>query len=350
MSRTLVIAFALGALAGGQTEQPQTLPDPPYIGFRVDDNRLIAMIKVDIQPSLPELRAGLSAPPAARFGYQYIDPPPGWHEALVDRARALGLRTVHAAPGHTFTADIDRVVVGNHQCSDAIGVLLRVTPDRSSEFAALSTKYFLVDAATRSSVDPGTASRVSIAPRPVLADDVRRALESKLNQLLARELPRVQQEAGDELVRHAANPVDYHQKWARERREVDDALAGGRGRLSYDVQAFSLSPDKTPVYFVRAYWMVGARQGFAASLWLRGQALEMIWTNLRPASWLRMFEFQGKVDNEQLGLVLNVFDQDGDGWGEILFAHGGYEAMTLQLLKYSASGLDPAGLDYAHGC
>ena len=90
-----------------------------------------------------------------------------------------------------------------------------------------------------------------------------------------------------------------------------------RASVSYAVvQAFRLGPNNT-VYFVRAEWLVKGRQGFAASLWLRTEPrVEVIETNVKPASWLRTFEFQGRTRRENLGLVLNVFDRDRDGWGE----------------------------------
>jgi len=128
-------------------------------------------------------------------------------------------------------------------------------------------------------------------------------------------------------------------------------MRGGRGKLTYDIQSFRLAPDGVPIHFVRAEWAVQRRQGFAASLWLRGEELvEVIQTNLRPASWLRMFEFQGKVAREHLGLILNTFDRDHDGWGEVLLAQGGYEGMSISLLEYSPTGFEPTGIEYAYGC
>jgi len=59
---------------------------------------------------------------------------------------------------------------------------------------------------------------------------------------------------------------------------------------------------------------------------------------------------QGSVAHEHLGLVLNVLDRNGDGWGEVLMAQGGYESMSLSLVEYSASGFHPTGIEYAYGC
>jgi hypothetical protein len=81
-----------------------------------------------------------------------------------------------------------------------------------------------------------------------------------------------------------------------------------------------------------------------------GQPLEVVDTNLRPASWLRTFEFQGKVAREHLGLILNVFDRDHDGWGEVLLARGGYESMGLSVLEYSPTGFQPSGIEFGFGC
>ena len=122
------------------------------------------------------------------------------------------------------------------------------------------------------------------------------------------------------------------------------------GKRQYDVQAFQLGPGD-PVYFVRAEWLVEGRQGFAASLWLRTEPrVEIIEANVRPASWLRMFVFQGRITRDHLGLVLNVVDRNRDGWGEVLFLESGYEGFSISLRQYSAAGFTPTGLAYGGGC
>ena len=143
-------------------------------------------------------------------------------------------------------------------------------------------------------------------------------MESALDELLARELPRVRSDAAPELLKMEASSVGYPRSWARELRRVETAMERHEGKREYAVQAFRLGPNNT-VYFVRAEWLVKGRQGFAASLWLRTEPrVEVIETNVKPASWLRTFEFQGRTRRENLGLVLNVFDRDRDGWGEIV--------------------------------
>ena len=51
-----------------------------------------------------------------------------------------------------------------------------------------------------------------------------------------------------------------------------------------------------------------------------------------------MSEFHGDpFDNHRIGLVLNVFDLDGDGRGEILMLVTGYESQNLELFVYPPS-------------
>ena len=153
-----------------------------------------------------------------------------------------------------------------------------------------------------------------------------------------------------ELSKMEASTVGYHRSWARELRRVEIAMERNEGRRQYDIQAFQLGPG-APVYFVRAEWLVDGRQGFAASIWLRTEpTVEVIETNVRPASWLRMFEFQGRVTRDHLGLVLNVLDRDQDGWGEILFLESGYEAFGISLRQYSPTGFERSGPVYGGGC
>jgi hypothetical protein len=325
-------------------------PESSFVAFRVDGSRVVATIKV-MEPTAEQVTDGLSAEPMARFGYRYFDPPDRWLEQSAADMRAGDRWLIHSGPGQAFQAETERGVGGNAGCQEAMGVLLRVVPEQSATFAALPTKYFLAE---RSTTPPSSkaelSSIVGVSPSPSTAE-FRRALESTLSALLARELPRVRTEAAAALARRGSSPVAYHRSWARQQQAVDEAMQRGRGKLTYDIQSFRLAPDGVLLHFVRAEWAVGQRQGFAASLWLRGeQPIEVIDTNLRPASWLRMSEFEGHVAREHLGLILNVFDRNHDGWGEVLVARGGYESMRLSLLEYSPTGFQATGIEYGYGC
>ncbi len=254
-------------------------------------------------------------------------------------------------PGQTVGATLERFVGGGTGCQEAIGALLRIDASDEQAFGALSAKYYV--AAPESAPRPSTqtASALGQLPMPVLTADQRSALESLFSDTLTRELPKIQAEAADGIGRMASSDVGYHRSWARQRQEIDAALAQGRARLKYDVQAFILSPDAVPLYFARVEWMVGQRQAFAMSLWIKsGDTPSIVQMNLGPARWLRMFEFQGVVAREHLGMVLNVLDRDGDGWGEVVLVHAGYESRWLSLEQYSPRGFQKESPEFAHGC
>jgi hypothetical protein len=176
-------------------------------------------------------------------------------------------------------------------------------------------------------------------------------IETLLDDLLRRELPGVRKEMADEIARLESSDSEDHRAWARERRELDEALVAGKARLRYDVQSFQLERDGPPRYFVRAEWLLGGKQAFGAVAWIIGGEKPVIAeTNLTPARWLRMWEFQGRVAREQFGMILSVIDRDGDGWSEILLARGGYEAMHLALLALTPKGFVPTGIGYSYGC
>jgi hypothetical protein len=341
----MAAALLTGATAAGQ----QPGPASGFVAFRVDGNHVIATLKV--LGISKQVTTGLSAEPMARFGYRYFEPPADWREENAADMRAGDRWLIHSAPGQAFQAETERIVGGNAACQDAIGVLLRVVPEQSDAFTVLPVKYFLAERSmSQQPPKAESASAVRVAPSPS-TPEFRRGLESTLNALLARELPRVRADAAPDVARMASSPVGYHRTWARQQQAVDEAMRSGHGTLTYDIQSFRFAPDGVLLHFVRAEWTVRGRQGFAASLWLRGeQSVEVIQTNLRPASWLRMFEFGGRVAREHEGLVLNIFDRNHDGWGEVLLAQGGYESMSISLLEYSPTGFQPTGIEYAFGC
>ena len=354
MGRTLLSASLAAVLAVLLTNSTVVTQEPnggsPLISFRVDDGHAIAVIKV-IGSAEKQISDGLSPEPAARYGFRYFDLPPAWQLPGGAAIRQGERWLLHPTPGASIQADTERIVGGQLGCEDAIGVLLRVAPEQSKAFAALPARYFLAErsSAVPSPVTPSTSTvRVLASPS---TDEFRTALRATLNELLVRELPRVQADAEPDIARMLTSPVNYHRSWAQRQQTIEESMRRGEGQLTYDIQSFRLAPDGVPVHFVRAEWRVRGRQGFAASVWLRGGLpLEVLETNARPASWLRMFEFQGSVAREHLGLVLNVVDRNGDGWGEVLMAQGGYESMSLSLVEYSASGFHPTGIEYAYGC
>jgi hypothetical protein len=346
-----VLAVVAGA---GALPQGQRVPSPvegsaasEYVAFKVDDQRLIASVLLR-EPTPGQVREGVSPRPAARYGYQYFTIPAWWRERPFV-APPSGRWTVHLSPQSVIDATAEDVVGGYTACQEAVGVLLRPLPEHLKTLTASAARYFV--ASPSGAAFPSRSDRSSIGAIPLPPSSRWQApVEAALDAMLARELPRVRSEAAAELSKMEASTVGYHRSWARELRRVETAMERNEGRREYDVQAFRLGPADT-VYFVRAEWLVQSRQGFAASLWLRTEPrAEVIEANVRPASWLRMFEFQGRTTRENLGLVLNVFDRDRDGWGEILFLEAGYESFAMSLRRYSATGFAPTGLTYGGGC
>lgn len=182
--------------------------------------------------------------------------------------------------------------------------------------------------------------------------DVRRAIDSILDAILAREFPAIRSKESAGLTAFARTAQFRSDRaWARERQQIDEAVERGEAKVRYDVQAFQLAPDRTPVLFVRAEWLVGRRQGFAATLWLRhNQPIEVLETNIQPGIWLRSRLFRAGVTAAHLGMILNVLDRDRDGWGEVLFLSEGYESRSISLLEYSLAGFQRPTLSLSGGC
>jgi hypothetical protein len=343
----LPVAFILAATTlSGQLPSPAS----EYIAFRVDAERVVATVLVR-DANLPQVRKGLSPSPVARFGYQYFEPPDYWGDLPNDH-KAGDRWSIHTAPGQVFQATVERRVGGYMGCEEAVGVLLRVASQQAKTFGGVQARYFVATPAAAET--PGATSLrsdIRTLPAYALTPDVRRSLESVLGETLARELPRVRSEAAPFLARALKSNYRQDRSWARQRLQIEDEMERGRGLLHYNVQAFQLSPDGVPVLFVRAEWLVGRRQGFVASLWLRaGVPIEVLHTDVRPAAWVRNSLFQGGVSPSHMGLVLNVLDRDGDGSGEVLFAWEGYEGRSISLREYSPAGFQGAAIDLRGGC
>ena len=349
LSVAFVAALTLLAIAIGveARSQGRSASATEYVAFRVDDQHLIATVLVR-EATGSQVREGLSPRPAAQYGYPHFTIPAAWRDRPF-AAPPLGRWIVHLSPASVIEATAEQEVGGYAQCQEAVGVLLRATPKDSKTLAASAARYFVASPLDAASLAKADRSSIGTIPLPP-PSRWKAAVETALDDLLARELPGVRAGAAPELSKMESSTVGYHRSWARELRRVETAMERNEGRREYDVQAFRLGPAD-PIYFVRAEWLVQGRQGFAASMWLRTEPrVEIIETNVKPAAWLRMFEFQGRIARENLGLVLNVFDRDRDGWGEILFLETGYESFGISLRRFSATGFVPTGVAYSGGC
>ena len=341
--RTAVAAAlaTVAVLAAARTiaQSPTALPD--YIAFRLDDHRAIAIVAVFDDASARQVREGLSRSPAARYGFAFHDVPTRWRARVPDAVATTDLWTLHTSPGRQVAAIADRIVGGSAQCRSAVGVLLEIPPEHRDEFSRVSSHYFVAAPAVHA---PVAVPRSRLGSFPLeLSSTQRQQVEELLSDVLRRELPAVASKAA----------VDAPGQRDPNRARIDAALVAGGGRLAYDVQAYRLGPDPAPVLFVRARWFVDSTLGFAAGFWLRvnaGGGVDVIDQDLVAASWLRMPLSRGRVHDASIGLVLNVFDLDGDGWAEILVAREGYESVTMKLRKYQPQGFVDGDLEALQGC
>jgi hypothetical protein len=331
-----VAAAGLAAAAGAASQS--TAPPPPntFISFRLDDYRVVAVVKVFDDPAAVQFRDGLSPEPAARYGFRVRDIPSNWRDRIASDVASAEGWTVHAAPGARFKATAERLIGGNAQCRSAVGVLLEIPAEEREAFARVRARYYVAAAgavAPEADADPAAGTVTS-----TLSEAQQSRLEQTLSAVLARELPAVIKKA-------AADPA---------RESTDAALLAGTGRLVYDVQAYRLAPGTDRTLFVRARWFVGTRLGFAAAVWLRDRGddgpFEIVEQTLDAASWLRMSLFRYGIHDSHLGLVLNVLDSDGDGWGEILFAREGYESVEIGAREFSPAGFVDGGPTLSQGC
>jgi hypothetical protein len=342
----IVVTFLL-ALAALQTPvAPAPQDRDMLVAFRFDSQHVVATVKSDLDVSLPQLARDPVPRPIAKYGYPIFDLPPDLQKRVPSTIRAGDRWTIHTAPGQAFGATAARIVLGEGQCSHLIGVLLKVDDKDAYTFAGVRAKYYAAGAGPRD-LD-AQPSELGELPASTLTPEVRARIDKTLAALLAKELPAVRRESAEDLGR--AGSAGPHRTWARGVLDAQDALARGAGTLTYDAQPYRLTPDGVPSIFVRAIWRAAGRQAFATAVWLRADTGDTLWKNLRPAHWIGMYEFhRGGVHQEQLGLVLNVVDSNGDGWAEIVFAQLGYESVNVTLIDMR-SGFAPVGTGYSYGC
>lgn len=341
MMRTLLGLGVCAVLLVPAAQDKTTL-----IAFRVDDERVLASVRALVDDSIRQFKKGEATSSVAKFGYPFLDLPEKFQPKIPTDLKIGDRWAVHTSPGQVFHATAERFVLGQGGCENLLALVLKIDSEELQAFRDVRTKYYVADVRAALTI----ASPLGPLPDSAITPKFRARLETTLGQVFALELPRVRLETAKSIAAMATSEVEYHRSWARERRSVEAALALGAAVLTYDTQAYRLTPDGVPLVFVRARWHVGSRLGFAAAFWVREDSGKIVWQNLRPASWLRTFEFQGEVHTQQLGLVMNVVDRDRDGWAEVIFLQGGYEGVGVEVLDVSADGLKPAGISYSYGC
>lgn len=351
----------LAAILGMLVSLPAT-PIPPnpthFIAHRYDDSRVVFSLEKTFQDEPELLRRDLAQnpsrlpDPAAKLaGMSLWKMDDGfWKRHVKDLAGPLpGDRWVLEAGGlTTFHCTIERLAVAEIACGTAIVAIGQVDPAEQEAFKHLKERYYLViSEANHVAVPPPEAGPAILKEPLALSAGVTERLEASLQEQFLRELPRVRRASAASYALMAR--LGREHPWL----DRDERLARSEGKLSYDLRAFRLSPDGQPRYFVRARWTLDGHTSFLMSAWVwpdRDMLVETV--DSRPSEWLRMNEFQSeRLGLNDLGIVLNVFDYDGDGWGEILIGQRRYEGFHMRLLKYlEGRGFRRTGVSYRYGC
>jgi hypothetical protein len=296
--------------------------------------------------------------------------------------------TLSVSADSTVPVTIARAVTAPTGCSLALGFLAAVPEKQRAAFAASHEEYFVVrrepvDAAQAGSAAALTpsqsvpvampASTASSAHVAELADwkataNFQAQIATLLNQRVLQELPRLDATLRANGSVPEQNPDPWLAGNVRARRREwlhrDKRLAAGEGQLDYDVRAFRLTPDGAPRLFVRARWKLDGAAAFLMTAWFRADVvdatgardtqtasgprsekpdrIEMLSSDSSWSSALR----EGRP-GESLGdtldfeTILNEFDDDHDGWAELLVHSTDGASAHFMLELYTDLGLVP---------
>jgi hypothetical protein len=252
---------------------------------------------------------------------------------------------LEVSAGSRTDVTIKRPIILKWECDNdtyAAGFIAEVAPTAQAAFAAAPQKYFLVHKLSTASAPESIpkTTRVSMLPDWNPTPEVRSQIEPAIVAALKGEVAyeRARRTYGD-------LPKQF---------EEDAAL--GRVKLTYEIQAFQLSPDGFPRLFVHARWMVDQERALLMNVWLRighevtreplGEEFTVpVWMSARGGR----FPVDEDVGFKGLGSVVNVFDRT-DGYGDLLIYFEGYEGYSIHLFRYTDAGLVATAVSQGDGC
>lgn len=252
---------------------------------------------------------------------------------------------LEVSAGSRTSVTIKRPIVLKWGCDNdtyAAGFIAEVAPAAQPAFAAAPQKYFLVHKLSTASAPESSPKKaqVSVLPGWKTAPEVRSQIEAAIVVALKGEV-------AHELARGAYGDLP---------KQLEEDASLGRVKLTYEIQAFQLSPDGFPRLFVHARWMVDQQRALLMNVWLRigqevtGEPLDeevtrSLWMSARDGKSLP----QEDVRFDQLGSVVNVFDR-ADGYGDVLIYFQGYEGYNVHLFRYADAGLVATAVSQGDGC
>jgi hypothetical protein len=190
------------------------------------------------------------------------------------------------------------------------GFIAEAPPSLQPAFAAQPQSHFLIHKSPEVSPPAPGSKLAHVAtirdwtPTPEARSQIEKAIVAGLKDEIAHE--RASRAYGD-------LPKQFEQN-----------VALGKTKLTYEMQAFQLSPDGFPRLLVHAPWMVDQQMALLIDLWLRvgpevkvepldGESNRNLWLSAKPGESLP----EEEAGLGQLGEVLNVFDP-ADGYGDVL--------------------------------
>jgi hypothetical protein len=351
-------AFLLFFLWAGASHSASQTPAIRFIAHRYDDAHVVFNLERTF-PDEPELRrrsltqnpTRLPDPAAKLAGMTLWKMDEGfWRRHLREfRGPVPGDRLLLKTGGlTTLHCTIEKLAVAETSCGTAVVAIAIVDAPELEAFRQVKQMHYLVLAeANGASAQSGPAGPAFLKEETLPGAGDKARLEESLREQLQRELPQVRRSSASSYA--LISRLEHQNPWP----ERDERLARGEGTLSYDLQALRLSPNGQRLYYVRAQWILDGETAFLMSAWIRpGSDMVLETVNSRPSLWLRRNEFQSeKLGLDDLGILLNVFDYDDDGWGEILIGQRAREGYRMHLLEYSEDqGFRRTGITYRYGC
>jgi len=383
------------------TAESRLNASPAFVAVRYDAYHVVFMVATDSesrfgqashasQTRAPQKIAAPAQTSARLAGLEEL-----W-ETDAGTSRRLPENVKDTAPGDEWTLSVStdstvpvtiaRAVTAPTGCSLALGFLAAVPEKQQAEFAASREEYFVVrrePVAASAPLTPSQPVPVAVpAPAPSsvhvaeLADwkptaNFQNQITALLNQRMLQEVPRLDATLRANGSVPEQNPDPWLAANVRARRREwlhrDKRLAAGEGQLDYDQRAFRLTPDGAPRLFVRARWKLDGAAAFLMTAWFRAETgaaqpratqedaqkgseprsddrgrLEMLSADTSWSSAMREGRPGASLgDTLDFQTILNAFDDDHDGWAELLVhsTDGASAHFTLEL--YTDLGLVP---------
>ena len=376
---------------------------PAFVAARYDATHVVFMLATETESRFPNsAHTGSATPTRVSASPHPAAPLAGLQELWEPDSQSLHFfpRAIQTTqPGDQWIVNVDsnltvpvvieRPVIAPIGCTLAIGFLASVPVDQQSLFAKSPREYFAVRRSAVESAKPPVDFPVGEISDWKPSPAVTRQIEAQLSARMKQELTRIDAS----LVANASSPgamaadlpIGNAHPRLKEWLHADRGLLRDEGKLDYDIRAFHLAPDGLPRLYVRARWKLAGAPAFLMSAWFKTNWFKANWfkTNWFKTNWFKTnspkadsFSTQAatsstdqpgsqvlllslSVDSSwsaamrngaaaaSLGesldfqTILNEFDADHDGWGELLIHSQDAASTTIGLYLYTDVGLVP---------